>query len=86
LYDGRKVRQPYEVVRDRLAVYLGPHTARNALRTFSEKTLGRPAEGISSEQAQTLLAALRPMLKTLVGVAQCDRILAQLHIELELHS
>jgi hypothetical protein len=80
------VRQPYEVVRDRLAVYLGPHTARNALRTFSEKTLGCAPEGISSNQAQKLLDALRPMLKTLVGKAQCDRILAQLQIELELHS
>jgi len=80
------VRQPYEVVRDRLAVYLGPHTARNALRTFSEKTLGCAPETITAAQAQKLLEALRPMLKTLVGAAQCDRILAQLHIELELHS
>ncbi|HKA90226.1 MAG TPA: hypothetical protein VKE22_21340 [Haliangiales bacterium] len=80
------MRQPYEVVRDRLAVYLGPHTARNALRTFSEKTLGVSPETISSAQAQKLLDALRPMLKTLVGAAQCDRILSQLHIELELHS
>ncbi len=86
MYDAWKVRQPYEVVRDRLAVYLGPHTARNALRTFSEKTLGCSPETISSAQAQKLLDALRPMLKTLVGAAQCDRIVSQLHIELELHS
>ena len=86
MYDGTKVRQPYEVVRDRLAVYLGPHTARNALKTFSEKSLGLPPEGISAAQAQKLIEALRPMLKTLVGAAQCERILSQLHIELDLHS
>jgi len=80
------VRAPYDVVRDRLAVYLGPHTARNALRTFSEKALGVAPEGITAEQGKRLVEALRPMLKTLIGAAQADRILSQLAIELELHS
>jgi hypothetical protein len=80
------LRQPYEVVRDRLAVYLGPHTAKSALKTFSEKTLGMAAEQITVPQAQKLLESLRPMLKTLVGAAQAERILSQLHLELGLHA
>jgi hypothetical protein len=72
-------------VRDRLAVYLGPHTAKSALKTFSEKTFGLAPEQITVVQAQKLLDSLRPMLKTLVGAAQCERILTQLNLELGLH-
>jgi hypothetical protein len=80
------MRQPFEVLRDRLAVYLGPHTARSALRTFADKTLRTAPEQMSAAEARRLVEALRPMLKTLVGAAQCDRIVTQLNIELELHA
>lgn len=80
------MRQPFEVLRDRLAVYLGPHTAKSALRTFADKTLRIPPEQMSAREAQQLVEALRPMLKTLVGAAQCDRIVSQLNLELELHA
>jgi hypothetical protein len=75
---------PFEVLRDRLTIYLGPNTARTALKTFAQKALGMAAEDLSTSQAKQLLEALRPMLKTLVGAAQCERILAQLVIELDL--
>jgi hypothetical protein len=80
------MRLPFEVLRDRLAVYLGPHTARSALKTFADKKLRMPPEQMSASDAQRLVEALRPMLKTLVGAAQCDRIVAQLNLELELHA
>jgi hypothetical protein len=80
------MRQPFEVLRDRLAVYLGPHTARSALRTFADKTLTKAPEEMSAAEARRLVEALRPMLKTLVGAAQCERIVSQLAIELELHA
>jgi hypothetical protein len=80
------VRPPFDVLRDRLAVYLGPHTARTALRTFADKTLAGPPEHMSSVEARRLVEALRPMLKTLVGAAQCERIVSQLNVELELHT
>lgn len=80
------MRQPFEVLRDRLAVYLGPHTAKSALRTFADKTLRIPPEQMSASEARQLVEALRPMLKTLVGAAQCDRIVSQLYLELELHA
>ena len=80
------MRPPFDVLRDRLAIYLGPHTARSALRTFADKSLAVPLEEISTEQARRLLEKLRPVLKTLVGAAQSDRIVSQLTLELELHA
>jgi hypothetical protein len=80
------MRQPFEVVRDRLAVYLGPHTAKSALKTFADKALGMAPEDMTCNDAQRLVAALRPMLKTLVGAAQCERIVTQLNLELELRT
>jgi hypothetical protein len=80
------LRQPFDVLRDRLSVYLGPHTARSALRTFAGKSLVGPPEQMTSVEARRLVEALRPMLKTLVGAAQCDRIVSQLNVELELHA
>ena len=75
---------PWEIVRDRLSVYLGPNTARTAVKTFSQKWAGVPPDALSTEQVKQLLDVLRPMLKTLLGVAQCDRILAQLSVEIDL--
>lgn len=80
------MRQPFEVLRDRLAVYLGPHTAKSALKTFADKTLRMAPEQMTAGDAQKLVEALRPMLKTLVGAAQCERIVSQLNLELELHA
>src|SRR5260221_354591 len=54
-------------MRDRLSVYLGPNTARNALRSCAQKTVGIAAEELTLGQAQTVVEALRPMLKTLLG-------------------
>ena len=82
----RQVRLPFDVVRDRLSVFLGPNTARTALRTFALKSVGAVAEELTVAQAKIVVEALRPMLKTLVGAAQCERIVAQLGVELELHA
>jgi hypothetical protein len=79
------MRQPFEVLRDRLAIYLGPHTARSALKTFADKRLNMAPEQMNATEARQLVEALRPMLKTLVGAAQCERIVSQLNLELELH-
>jgi len=79
------MKQPFEVLRDRLSVYLGPNTTRTALKTFAHKSVGVAPEELSNAQALQLLEALRPMLKTLLGAAQCDRIVVQLGVELDLH-
>lgn len=75
---------PWEIVRDRLSRYLGPNTARTAVKTFSHKATGLPPEALSTAQVKLLLDALRPMLKTLLGAVQCDRILTQLTVEIDL--
>jgi hypothetical protein len=79
------MRRPDEVLRDRLALYLGPHTARTALKTFAPRAVGVAPEAMSGAQARVLLESLRPMLKTLLGTALGERLSAQLLIELELH-
>ena len=71
-----------QTVAQRIAVYLGPHTAKNAVKTFAERALGRGPETLTISDVEPLLAALRPMLRTLVGAAQTDVLLAQIKREL----
>jgi hypothetical protein len=71
-------RTPAEIISDGLAGYLGPHMAKNAVKTFSQKALGRPAEMLVRSDVEPLLKALRPMLRTLVGAAQADSIIEHL--------
>jgi hypothetical protein len=80
------MRLPFEVLQDRLAVYLGPNTARAALKTFAQKSVGVPPEKMSPEQAKRLLEALRPMLKTLLGAAQADQLVAHMGLEMDLRT
>jgi len=65
-----------------LAVYLGPHTARNAVRTFSERALGRGPETMTPDDVPRLLEALRPMLCTLLGSVQGQGVLERIRSEL----
>ena len=73
-----------EVIADRIAVYLGPHTARVAVRTFSYKALRRGPETLTRADFPALANALRPMLRTLVGRAMSEAILD--HAERDLGS
>ncbi len=65
-------------IAEKLAVYLGPHTARVAVKTFSMKALGRGPETLTRLDMPRLLAALRPMLRTFVGKAHAETVLAQI--------
>jgi hypothetical protein len=71
-------------VAERLAVYLGPHTGRVAVKTFSQKALGRGPETLTVADFPTLEQALRPMLRTLVGGARAELVLAEIRRELGL--
>ena len=71
-------------VANRLAVHLGPHTARVAVKTFSQRALGRGAETLESGDIEPLLGSLRPMLRTLVGSSQCEVILQQIRRDFRL--
>ncbi len=62
-------------IADRLAAYLGPHTARTAVKTFCLKAFSRGPETLSPADVPQLLQSLRPMLKTFVGKARCELVL-----------
>ncbi len=71
-------------IAERLAVHLGPHTARIAVKTFSHRALGRGPETLELWDIEELLASLRPMLRTLVGSSQCADILQQIRRDFRL--
>jgi hypothetical protein len=68
----------------RLSLYLGPHTGRAAVKTCARKALGRGAETLTLGDLPALQQALRPMLRTFVGRAQCEVLLEQIAQELGL--
>lgn len=76
-------RHPAAIVEERLAVFLGPHTARNAVKTFSEKAVGKAPEMLERGDMPKLLAALRPMLRTLLGASQSEVLLRRINEHLE---
>jgi serine/threonine-protein kinase len=67
-----------ERVSDRLAAYLGPNTARVAVKTFAQKALGRGPETLSVADLPALQAALRPMLRTFVGKTRTESLLEEI--------
>ena len=71
-----------ETISSQLSVYLGPYTAKNAVKTFSQRALGRGPDTLTREDTTALLAALRPMLRTLIGAASCELVLAKIKQEL----
>ena len=78
----RRPRAIADVVAERLAEYLGPHTARVAVKTFSQKALGRGPETLEPADVHALCAALLPMLRTFVGRAQAEALLGRIEQEL----
>jgi hypothetical protein len=65
-------------VAERLEKFLGPHTARVAVKTFSQKGLGRGPETLVAADVPTLVATLRPMLRTLIGKDRGELIARQI--------
>jgi len=64
-----------DVFAEELARWLGPHTARRAVRTFALRALGTTPEQLLQRDVSRLSAALRPMLKTLLGNSQSEQVL-----------
>jgi hypothetical protein len=67
-----------EVMEQELAAVLGPHTARNAVRTFSLKSVGRAPDALLLEDGPRVVEALRPMLQTLLGHDAAQRVVDDL--------
>jgi len=72
-----------ELVIQRLSLYLGPHTARMAMKTFAKQALGLPPDQVLFVDAPKLLAALRPMLRTLLGSDHAEAVVRELTIACE---
>jgi hypothetical protein len=79
---GRQGRAIADAISDRLAEYLGPNTARIAVKTFAHKALGRGPETLVPEDVAPLCDALLPMLRTFVGRAHAEVMLMQINEEL----
>lgn len=73
---------PSELIEAKLSPLLGPNTARTAVRTFCQRATGGPPEALTAADAPRLLAALRPTLRTLLGAAAAEHLLADLAREL----
>ncbi len=69
-------------VAQRLERFLGPHTARVAVKTFSFRGLGRGPETLVAADIPTLVATLKPMLRTLIGKDRGEAIAKQILEEL----
>jgi hypothetical protein len=71
-----------EIVYGHLVPYLGPHTTRAALRTFSVKAVGKAPDALTLSDMPEVLSALRPMMRTLIGTKECEHVLALMILEL----
>ena len=56
------------------------------MKTFAHKSVGVAPEKLTAEQAKRLLEALRPMLKTLLGAAVSDQLVANMGLEMDLRT
>jgi hypothetical protein len=65
----------------RLAPLLGPNMARNATRTFSQRSLQLEPEALTVEDVPRLMAALRPALRTLLGAITTEQLLDEISRE-----
>ena len=63
--------------------YLGPHTARTALRTFALRPVQMQPEKLTLDDALKVVASLKPTLAGLLGSAKADEISRMLNEELE---
>ena len=76
------LRRPADVIREHLARYVGPFTAKNAVQMFSQQIAKTDADAVTAAQAPEVLAALGPMLRTLLGKDGADKVLEQIRKEL----
>ncbi len=72
------VREPTDYLQRRLGEYVGQHTARIAVRTFAKKSLSCEPEQVRLEQVPTLVLALRPLLRSMLGNVAAEQLVATL--------
>ena len=77
-------RPPADVVREKLAQYLGPFTARNAVQMMAKQAAGTDADHVTRTQVPAVLEALGPTLRTLLGKATAEKVTDEIRKELSL--
>ena len=65
---------PIERVQKRLAVYVGPHTARLSLKTFAHKLFGVAPSELAASQLPELVKSLRPLLRSMLGEVDGEKL------------
>lgn len=66
---------PIELLQRRLAQYVGPHTARLTLSTFAKKHFGLAPDKLPASSIPDLIRNLRPLLRSLLGESDSERLL-----------
>ena len=74
--------RPAEVVRTRLAQYLGPFTSKNAVQMMAKQALSTDADRLTRAQVPQLIEALGPTLRTLLGKAGAEKVADEIRREL----
>jgi hypothetical protein len=67
----------------RLAVYVGPHTARLSLKTFAQKQFGLTPNELSPAVLPELVRSLRPLLRSMLGEVDSEKLSRLLLLECE---
>lgn len=76
-------RKPADIVRDKLSHYLGPFTAKNAVKMFAAQNLSTDPDHITVDQVPALLESLGPMLRTLLGKEGADGVIEEVRRAVE---
>ena len=63
-----------ERLQKRLAVYVGPHTARLSLKTFAQKQFGVAPSELPPSALPELVRSLRPLLRSMLGEQDSENV------------
>jgi hypothetical protein len=74
---------PIERLQRRLAIYVGPHTARLSLKTFAQKQFGMSPAELQPAALPELVKSLRPLLRSMLGESDSEKISRLLLMECE---
>lgn len=61
-----------------IAAFLGPHTARVAVKMYARRAVDRAPEELTPADVAPVLEAMRPMLSTLLGTPKAKAFIAEL--------
>jgi hypothetical protein len=75
---------PAEIVRQKLGLYMGPFTAKNAVQMGSKLIAGTDADRLTRAQIPALIDAIGPTLRTLLGKTAAEKVAAEIRAELSL--